>query len=304
MTAAPSAVVEPAPAPSALSRRGWLLFGAMGAIWGVPYLFIKVAVDHLSPAVIVFGRSVVGALPLLALAVRADALRPALARWKPLLAFALIEMALPWVLLTNAERDLPSGLTGLLIACVPIVGALVAFTLGDRGALHPVRVAGIAVGIAGVTLLVLADLGGGDGIPWWAVVQVMLVCVGYATAPFIAARHLSSVSDIGVVALSLSVVTVIYAPFAWLTWPTDAPPATAWAAVIALGVLCTGIAFMLFFRLIAEVGPARATLITFVNPAVAVAVGAIVLDEAITAATLGGFALVIAGCWLATRQHR
>jgi len=148
-----------------------------------------------------------------------------------------------------------------------------------------------------------ADLGS-DGIPWWAVIQVMLVCVGYASAPFIAARHLSSVPDIGVVALSLSTVALVYAPFAWIAWPSDTPPAKAWAAVIALGVLCTAIAFVVFFKLIAEIGPARATLITFVNPAVAVAVGAIVLDERITAATLGGFALVIAGCWLATRQHR
>lgn len=304
MPTAPPALAEPAHAtPSALSRRGWLLFGAMGAIWGVPYLFTKVAVGHMAPPVIVFGRSFVGAAPLLVLAARAGALRPVLVRWKAVLAFAAIEMAIPWVLLTNAQRDLPSGLTGLLIACVPIVGALVAFALGDRTALHPVRVVGIVVGIAGVALLVLADLGS-DGIPWWAVIQVMLVCVGYASAPFIAARHLSSVPDIGVVALSLSTVALVYAPFAWIAWPSDTPPAKAWAAVIALGVLCTATAFMLFFKLIAEIGPARATLITFVNPAVAVAVGAIVLDEQITAATLGGFVLVIAGCWLATRQHR
>ncbi len=304
MPSAPSAAVQPAPvATSALSRRGWLLFGAMGAIWGVPYLFTKVAVGHMAPPVIVFGRSFVGAVPLLLLAARAGALRPVLVRWKAVLAFAAIEMALPWVLLTNAQRDLPSGLTGLLIACVPIVGALVAFALGDRTALHPVRVVGLVVGIAGVALLVLADLGS-DGIPWWAVFQVMLVCVGYASAAFIAARHLSSVPDLGVVALSLSAVALVYAPFAWIAWPSDTPPAKAWAAVIALGVVCTATAFMLFFKLIAEIGPARATLITFVNPAVAVAVGAIVLDEQITAATLGGFALVVAGCWLATRQHR
>lgn len=280
-----------------------MLFGAMGAIWGVPYLFIKVAVEHMAPPVIVFGRSIVAAVPLMLLAARAGALSAVLARWRPLLAFAIIEMAVPWVLLTNAERDLPSGLTGLLIACVPIFGALVAFLLGDRTALHPVRIVGIVVGIGGVVLLVLADLGS-DGIPWWAVIQVLLVCVGYASAPFIAARHLADVPGLGVAALSLSVVALIYAPFAWAAWPDDPPPADAWAALVALGVLCTAIAFVLFFKLIAEVGPARATLITFVNPAVAVAVGAIVLDEQITIATVAGFVLVIAGCWLATRQHR
>jgi drug/metabolite transporter (DMT)-like permease len=276
-----------------------VLFGLMGAIWGVPYLFIKVAVEHVSPPVVVFGRTSIAAVPLVFFAARAGALRPILAYWKPVLAFALLEMAGPWLLLTDAEQHLPSGLTGLLIACVPIVGAIVAFLLGDRSALHPKRLAGIAVGLGGVTLLVAADLGGEA--PWWSVVEVLLVCVGYATAPFIAARRLGHLPDLGVVAVSLSIVAVIYAPFAWITRPDEAPPAEAWAALVALGLLCTAIAFVLFFRLIGEVGPARATLITFVNPAVAVVVGAIVLDEQITATTVAGFVLVLAGCWLATR---
>lgn len=274
----------------------------MGAIWGVPYLFIKVAVEHLSPPVVVFGRTSIAAVPIVFVAARADALRPALKQWKPVLAFAALEMAGPWLLLTNAEQHLPSGLTGLLIACVPIFGAIAAFALGDRSALHPKRLAGIALGLGGVTLLVASDLGG-SGVPWWSVVEVLLVCVGYATAPFIATRRLGNVPDLGVVALSLSAVAIVYAPFAWIARPDDSPPASAWAAVLGLAFLCTAIAFVVFFKLIAEMGPARATLITFINPAVAVAVGALVLDEVITLATLAGFALVLAGCWFATR-HR
>lgn len=285
-----------------ITRTGWVLFGMMGAIWGVPYLFIKVAVEHVEPAVVVFGRTVIAAVPLTIIAARRGALRPALRHWPIVLAFAAIEMAGPWILLTSAEQHLPSGLTGLLIACVPIVGAVVAFLLGDRSALHPMRLAGIALGLGGVALLVAADLGG-TGTPWTSVAAVLLVCVGYASAPFIAARRLADVPDLGVVSLSLAAVAVLYAPFAWCARPDDAPPAKAWAAIIALGVLCTAIAFVVFFRLIADVGPARATLITFINPAVAVIVGAIVLDEKITLATVGGFALVIAGCFLATR-HR
>lgn len=272
----------------------------MGAIWGVPYLFIKVAVEHLSPPMVVFGRTSIAAVPLVFFAARADVLRPALAYWKPLLAFAALEMAGPWLLLTDAEQHLPSGLTGLLIACVPIVGAIAAFLLGDRSALRPKRLAGIAVGLTGVALLVAADLGGDA--PWWSIAEVLLVCVGYATAPFIAARRLGHVPDLGVVAVSLTAVAIVYAPFAWITRPDEAPPADAWAALIALALLCTAIAFVLFFKLIADVGPARATLITFINPAVAVVVGAIVLDERITATTIAGFALVLAGCWLATRH--
>ena len=284
-----------------VTREGWILFALMGVIWGLPYLFIKVAVEYLSPPVVVFGRTSIAAVPLLVFALRTGAVRPALAHWRPILAFAALEMAVPWLLLTSAEQHLPSGLTGLLIACVPIVGAVVAYLLGDRSALQPVRVAGIALGLAGVALLVATDLSGEA--PLWSVVEVLLVCVGYATAPFIANRRLSGVPDVGVVALSLTVVAIVYAPFAWLARPADPPPAQAWGAVLALAFVCTAVAFLVFFRLIAAVGPARATLITFINPAVAVVVGALVLDEQITVATVGGFGLVLAGCWLATR-HR
>jgi drug/metabolite transporter (DMT)-like permease len=166
-----------------MSTRGWMLFAAMSVIWGLPYLFIKVAVGHLAPPVIVFGRTSLAAVVLLALASRSGAVSAALRHWKPVLAFAAIEMAGPWLLLTNAEKRLPSGLTGLLVSCVPIFSALSAYALGDRTALRLVRVVGIAIGLGGVVLLVGSDLGGSGGIPWWSVVQVLLVCVGYATRP-------------------------------------------------------------------------------------------------------------------------
>src|SRR5262249_31778441 len=154
------------------------------------------------------------------------------------------EMAVPWYLLTNAEKTLPSGLTGLLVACVPIAGAVVAFTLGDRDALRPVRVAGIAVGLGGVALLVARDLHGTHGIPWWGVAGVMPVCVGYAPAPFIAARRLGGVPTVGVIAISLTAVAVVYAPLAWIERPSTPPPATTWWSIVGLAVLCTGIAFV------------------------------------------------------------
>ena len=284
-----------------MTRRGWLLFAVMSVIWGVPYLLIKVAVEHVEPAVVVFARTSLAGIALLAVARRAGALRPAFARWKPVLAFAAIEMAGPWLLLTNAERRLPSGVTGLLVSCVPIVGAVAAYALGDRSALRLVRVAGIAVGLGGVALIVGGDLRGHGGVPWVSVAEVLLVCVGYATAPFIVARKLGDVPSIGVVAIALVAVAIVVAPLAWAGRPGAMPPATALWALLGLAVVCTGIAFVVFFQLIAEVGPARATLITFVNPAVAVVVGALALNEHITAATVGGFVLVIGGCYLATR---
>ncbi|HEY1737161.1 MAG TPA: DMT family transporter [Acidimicrobiia bacterium] len=284
-----------------MTRRGWLLFAAMSVIWGVPYLLIKVAVGHVAPPVVVFGRTAVAAVVLLAIAARTHQLRPALHFWPWVLAFAAIEMTGPWLLVSNAEERLPSGLTGLLVACVPIAGAIVAFTLGDRHALRPVRLCGIAVGLGGVALLVSGDLNGAHGIPWASVAAVMLVCVGYASAPFIVARRLADVPTMGVVALAVASVAVETAPFAWVDRPAHVPAATAIWAIVGLAVLCTGVAFVTFFALIGEVGPTRATLITFANPAVAVVLGAIVLGERITLATLGGFVLVLGGCYLATR---
>jgi drug/metabolite transporter (DMT)-like permease len=287
-----------------MTRRGWLLFAAMSVIWGIPYLLIKVAVKHVEPPVIVFGRTSIAAVVLLVLAARTDALRVTLRHWRPVLLFAAIEMGVPWLLLTNAEKRLPSGLTGLLVACVPLFGALAAYTLGDHAALRPVRVFGIAIGLGGVALLVGGDLrSGAHGIPWWSVAQVMLVCVGYSVGPFIVSRRLADVPSIGVVAVSVAAVAIVVAPLAWLARPAHTPPASALSAVVALAAVCTGLAFVIFFELIAEIGPTRATLITFANPAVAVVLGAIVLDESITLATIGGFVLVITGCWLATRGH-
>jgi drug/metabolite transporter (DMT)-like permease len=284
-----------------VTQRGWALFAAMSLIWGVPYLLIKVAVEDLEPPVVVLGRTALAAVVLVAVAWRRGALRPALEHWRWVLAFAAIEMAGPWFLLTHAEQRLPSGLTGLLVACVPIVGAFTAFLLGDHDALRPQRLVGIGIGFGGVALLVGRDLGADGGVPWWSVTEVVLVCVGYATAPFIAARHLEGVPSLGVISLSLAVVALVYAPIAWVQRPDGTPPADALWAVLGLAVICTGIAFVVFFALIAEIGPTRATMITFANPAVAVVLGAVVLDESITLATLGGFALVVGGCWLATR---
>jgi drug/metabolite transporter (DMT)-like permease len=251
--------------------------------------------------VVVFGRTSVAAIVLVAVAAHGGALRPALRRWKLVLAFAALEIAGPWLLLTNAEKRLPSGVTGLLVSCVPIAGAVAAYFLGDHTALRPQRLLGIAVGLGGVALLVGGDLSGDRGIPWWSVIQVVLVCVGYATAPFIAARRLNDVPTIGVIAVSVASVAIAYAPFAWLSRPSTIPPGRVIWAVLGLSILCTAVAFVLFFALITEVGPMRATLITFVNPAVAVALGAVFLSESITLATLGGFVLVLAGCWFATR---
>jgi drug/metabolite transporter (DMT)-like permease len=286
-----------------MTRRGLALFAAMSVIWGVPYLLIKVAVEDLSPPVIVAARTGLAALVLVPLAHRRGVLRPALERWRPLLAFTAIEMAGPWLLLTHAEQELPSGLTGLLVATVPLVGTLVAYLLGDHDALRPTRLAGLALGMVGVALLV--GFGGEEGsIDLVRVAEVLVVSVGYASAPFIADRALKDVDTMGIVAASLGIVAVVYLPFAVLAAPDEVPGASVLWSVVGLAVLCTGVAFLVFFALIDEIGPSKATLITFVNPAVAVTLGVVVLDEAVTVGLVAGFPLVLAGCALATRGHR
>jgi drug/metabolite transporter (DMT)-like permease len=287
-----------------VTRRGWVLFVAMSVIWGMPYLFIKVAVEHVAPPVVVFARTGIAGIGLIVFAVRAGYVPTVLRRWRPVLLFAAIEMGIPWLLLTNAEKQLPSGVSGLLVACVPLFGAFIAYGLGDHTALRPIRLAGIAVGFGGVALLVGRDLNGSGGIPWWSVVQVMLVCVCYSIGPFIVARRLSDLPSLGVTAVAVSAVAILFAPIAWVTRPSSMPPASTLWSLLALAVICTAIAFIVFFALIGEVGPARATLITFANPAVAVVLGAVFLDETITGATIAGFVLVVSGCWLATRPTR
>ena len=284
-----------------MSRRGLVLFAAMSLIWGMPYLFIKIAVGEVAPPVVVAGRTSLAALVLVPLAIHAGALRPALARWRPLLAFTVIEMAVPWLLLTDAERRIPSGLTGLLIATVPLAGTVVAFVLGDRDALAPRRLIGLAVGMGGVACIVGFDLGGGAG-TWRSVLEIMGVAVGYAIAPFIADRHLHEVPALGVVAASLAAVAIVYVPIAIVVRPDEMPSAKAIGALLALASICTGVAFLLFFALIAEIGPGKSTLITFINPAVAVSLGIAVRGESFTVATGVGFVLVLAGCRLATSR--
>jgi drug/metabolite transporter (DMT)-like permease len=273
------------------------LFTVMGVIWGMPYLLIKIADAGVSVAVLVFARVLAGSLLLLPVAIRRgrlSALRPYL-RW--LAAFAAVEVILPWPLLSGAERSLSSSLSGLLIAAVPVIGVGVARLAGDRERLSAARWAGLAIGLSGVALLGGRISSGGAG---WPVLEVLGTALCYAIGPVIAARKLAGADDLGVTAMSLALAAVVYAPAAALTWPRVLPSARVLGALAGLAVVCTALAFVLYFRLIAEAGPVRATVITYVNPAVAVALGAAVLGEPITPAIVISFALILAGSVLAT----
>jgi drug/metabolite transporter (DMT)-like permease len=280
-----------------LTRRGALLFAAMCVIWGIPYLMIRVAVRELAPATLVFLRTGIAAALLVPLAARRGELRPLLRHWRPLLAYTAIEVALPWLLLGHAETELTSSLTGLLIAAVPLVGALIVTLTAERTRLGFRLWLGLLVGIVGVAAIVGLDLG---QINLVALGEIALVAVCYALGPLILARTMSGVPALGIVAASLALTALVYAPLAAVNWPSRVPSAHVIESVVGLAVVCSAAAFLIFFALIREIGPLRATVITYVNPAVAGALGVTLLNERLTAGMVVGFVLVLAGCILAT----
>lgn len=282
-----------------VTRRGWILFLVMGVVWGVPYLLIKVAVADFTPASLVFLRTATGALVLLPLAARRVAVRPLLAHWRWLLVYTVVEVAVPWMLLSQAETRISSSLAGLLVAAVPFVGALIVLVAGGDERVDARRTFGLVVGFVGVAALVGFDLSGGN---LGAVGEIAIVTVGYALGPMIISRRLQGLPPVGVVVVSLLLTSLVYAPVGLVQLPGHAPALKAVLAVAALGLVCTAIAFILFFELIAEVGPIRATVITYVNPAVALVLGVLILGEPFTAGAGIGFVLILAGSVLATRR--
>lgn len=282
-----------------MSKRGWLLFLALGLLWGMPYLLIRIAVAEIDPLVVAGSRTVLGSLLLLPLALKRDALAPAFRHWKWLLAFTLIEISLPWWMLGHAEKSLNSSTAGLLIAVVPLFAALIISKLGHEK-LEPRRLFGLCLGFAGVALLVGLDIHLDD---FAAVGATILVALCYAIGPIIIDRKLKDVPAIGVITGSLILASVLYLPVGLFLLPESVSVASV-SSVIGLGVLCTAAAFIVFFALIAEVGPARATVITYVNPAVAIILGALVLDEPLTRGMAIGFPLVILGSFLGTMKSK
>ena len=281
-----------------MSRRGWALFVAMGVIWGIPYLLIKVADGGVSVPVLVFIRVTVGSLLLLPVALRRHELGALRGHWPWLVAFAGFEIVGPFALLSSAEKHLASSTTGLLVAAVPIFGAVLAQFTGGQDRLTPIRWTGLIVGFGGVAVLAGPDAAHGDAA---SVVEVLLTALGYSIGPMIANRKLQGVPPAAVNAVCLGMTALVYVVPAALSWPHTMPSAKVIASLLALGAICTATAFIVFFALIAEVGPARATVITYVNPAVAVALGVIVLGEHLTPEIAGAFVLILGGSVLATR---
>jgi drug/metabolite transporter (DMT)-like permease len=280
-----------------MTRRALILFGVMSLIWGIPYLFIRVAVAEMSPATLVFGRTAIAALVLVPIALLRSDFRPVLARWRWVVAFAVAEVGIPWVLLGSAEQHITSSLAGLLVAGVPLVGTVLAVATRGRDRIHRRGIVGLLVGLAGVAAIVGSNLGVSDPT---ALFEMIFVVVGYAVGPAILARRLAGLPSVGVMAMAVTLCALVYAPVAFVQRPTAVPSPAALFAVLVLGLVCTAAAFVLFNVLIGEIGPVRSTVITYVNPAVASVLGVLVLNETLTVAMVAGLVLVILGSTLAT----
>jgi drug/metabolite transporter (DMT)-like permease len=280
------------------------LFAAMSVIWGLPYLLIKVAVGGVPVPVLVLARVALGAALLLPLALRRRQFSTLKLVWPWMLLFAVVEIIIPWFALSEAERGISSSLTGLLIASVPIIVAVLSLFLSGGDRLSPVRWTGLLIGLGGVALLAGPHLVSSSGASARSVAEVLFVALCYSTGPLIADRKLADVPPLAMTAACLVLASVVYAPLAALNWPSHVPSTNVLLAMAGLAVVCTAAAFLIFFKLISEAGPARTSIITYINPAIAVTLGVAVLGEHVTATMLIAFGIILVGSVLATRPAR
>ncbi len=287
-----------------MSRRNLILFILAGFLWGIPYLFIRVAVDSengFSPALVVFGRVLIGALILIPISIYDKTFFSAIKGWKYIAVYALFEMVGPWILIGTAEQKISSGLAGLLVSSVPIFSTLIASAYGDKSVWQPRRLIGIIVGFIGVFLLVGIEsfTGSSDLI---SILMTLAASLGYAFAVIYITRKMPGVSGVAINGIAMAMTAVFYSPALFFLWPDRAVSANAIYSLIALGVFSTGIAFAVFFTVMNEIGPTRASLVTYMNTAFAVVLGVLILSEPLTVGIIVGLPLVLVGSYLASRK--
>ncbi|MGH9062739.1 MAG: DMT family transporter, partial [Acidimicrobiales bacterium] len=282
-----------------MGRRTWLLFALMAVLWGVPYLFIKIAVAEVSPVIVVFVRTALAALVLSPVAVRRGAMAGLRARLGWVVVLAVVEVAGPFLLISFGEQRIPSSLSGLLIAAEPLFVAVLALRFDASERVRGLRLAGLLVGLAGVVCLLGLDVGLDPAVLVGAI-MVLVATLGYAGGALIVKHRFAGVPPLGVATAMLLVTSVALLPAAVLTAPGRLPSGAVIGSLAVLGVACTAVAYLGYFALIARAGAGRAAVVTYLNPAIAVGLGVAVLGEPFTGATLAGFLLVIAGSWLST----
>lgn len=286
-----------------MTRKSWIQFGILGFLWGIPYLLLKVAVVDIPPPLIVAGRTIIGAAILIPIAIHRKSFMDAVRGIKYVLPYAFLEMVGPWILITTAEKEISSGLTGLLIATVPIFATIFTSMRGDHSVWQPKRVFGLIVGFVGIIALVGIESFNGDSNPK-AIAMVIFSAILYAYAVLMVTSNLPGVDGVAINGLAMGITFLFYLPIAIATWPSNPVSIKSIAALVALGVFSTAIAFMLFFAVIVEIGTARGSLTTYVNTAVAVVLGIIILKEPITLGIIVGLPLVVLGSYLASRKSK
>jgi drug/metabolite transporter (DMT)-like permease len=286
-----------------LSRKSFILFLAVGVLWGIPYLFMKVAVAEFAPVVIVFSRVLIGSALLIPLAIRRKTLNSALANLKFVIPYAIGEMIGPWILITTAEKKISSGLAGLLVATVPIWATILAANHGDKSAWHHKRLLGLVVGFAGVVLVVGLETFSQKQ-SFLSIIMIIIASIGYAWSTNMISRKIPHVDGVAINGVSMGITALFYLPFALARIPTHSPSLKASASVLALGFFSTAAAFIAFFIIMKDIGPARASLVTYLNTAIAVLLGVILLHEPLTLGIIIGLPLVLIGSYFASRKVR
>ena len=283
-----------------MTRRAWLLFILSSVIWGVPYLFIKIAVDAgIAPAFIAWSRIALAAALLLPLAIRRKVLQGLRERTAAIIGYTACEVAVPFILISIGEQYITSSLTAILVATMPLMVALLSLRLIPGEHLSGKRLIGLLIGFAGVVALLGFDVAG-RATELLGAALVLVATLGYAIAPIIVSRRLSDLDPLGPVTASLLIATVALLPPAIATFPSQLPSVSALIAIAVLGIICTAAGLLVFFRLIAEAGPSRASVITYVNPLVAVIVGVVTLGERLSLVSLVGLGLILVGSWVST----
>jgi drug/metabolite transporter (DMT)-like permease len=283
-----------------MSRRAWLAFGAISVIWGVPYLLIRIAVRHgVTPAFLAWGRVTLAAMVLLALAWRAGTLSSLRGQWRVLLVYAVVEICIPFPMIAAGETRVSSSLAAILISSVPLIVALLALRFDHSERPTPIRALGLLLGFGGVVALMGIDVAGKGG-ELLGAGAILLAAVGYAIGPMLIKLRMAQLDPRATMGASLGIASLLLVPAAALDPPRAVPSGGAIGCVIALGLVCTAAAFVIFSILISEAGTSRATVITYVNPVIAVALGVALLGERPGTGAIAGLLLILAGSWLAT----
>jgi drug/metabolite transporter (DMT)-like permease len=280
-----------------MSRKSLFHFALVGILWGIPYLLMKVAVEDFPPAAVVAGRTLIGASILIPIAIYRKKFKGAVLGFKFVAFYALLEMIGPWILISTAQQKINSGLAGLLVSTVPIFATIIISLRGDHSVWQFRRIIGIVVGFLGLILVVgIESLTGSADL--LSIAMVLIASVSYAYAVIMILANLPLVDGIAINGLAMAISTVFWGPVAIAQWPSNISMNSA------LGIFSTAFAFILFFKLIEEIGPARGSLVTYVNTAVAVVLGVIILKEPLTVGIIVGLPLVLIGSYLASRKSQ